>query len=55
MAHVVINGARLTVAPDETDLWEMADELISEFSDFIDVLQSTVRQLEPLAKLMPSE
>ncbi len=33
----------------------MADELISEFSDLIEVFQVAVRQLEPLAKLVPPE
>lgn len=55
MAHAVVNDARLTVATDETGIWKMADELVAEFSDVIEVLRAAVVQLEPLTKLVPPE
>lgn len=55
MAHTVINGAALTVAPDETNVWEMADELATEFKDWIELLSRAVDRLTPLAELVPKE
>jgi hypothetical protein len=55
MAHSIVNGARLSAVPDETGIWEMADELRSEFSDLIKLLQASIQQLEPLANLAPLE
>ena len=55
MAHTIVNGARLAVVPDETSVWEMADELSSEINDLIKLLQAGIRQLEPLANLAPEE
>lgn len=53
IAHTVINGAPLTVLRDETDIWEMADELITELKDFMEVLNIAIAQLQPLADLVP--
>ncbi|MAZ10966.1 MAG: transposase [Sutterellaceae bacterium] len=55
MAHTVINGATLTVAPNETDVWEMADEMATEFKDWIALLSHAVDRLTPLAELVPKE
>ncbi|HEY0846797.1 MAG TPA: Tn3 family transposase post-transcriptional regulator TnpC [Noviherbaspirillum sp.] len=55
MAHTVVNGARLTVAADETGIWEMADELIAEFGDMVELFRATIDQLAPLARLVPPE
>ncbi|MDQ9172310.1 hypothetical protein Q8A64_18035 [Oxalobacteraceae bacterium R-40] len=35
MAHAILHGAALTVAPNETAVWELADELATEFRDWI--------------------
>lgn len=53
MAHTVINGAALTVAPDETSVWEMADELTTEFQEWMDLFSAIVNRLTPLADLVP--
>lgn len=55
MAHTVINGAALTVAPNETAVWEMADELTTEFRDWIELFARAVDRLTPLAELVPKE
>lgn len=53
MAHTVVNGAALTAASDETSVWEMADELATEFKDWIELLSVAVDRLTPLADLVP--
>lgn len=53
MAHTVINGAALTVVPDETSVWEMAEELVTEFKDWMELLSVAVDRLTPLEELVP--
>ncbi|MBC3876819.1 hypothetical protein H8K38_03245 [Undibacterium sp. FT79W] len=53
MSHTVINGARLAVPPQETALWEAAEELVSEFSDFSRLFSEFSERLRPLSELMP--
>lgn len=55
MAHTIVNGAALTVAPNETSVWEMADELTTEFRDWIDLFTRAADCLAPLVELVPKE
>ncbi|MBL8450186.1 MAG: hypothetical protein JNM32_09695 [Dechloromonas sp.] len=53
MAHAVINGASLTVAPDSTDIWEVAQDLIEELHGVVSTIEAAVETLQPLADLAP--
>ncbi len=55
MAHTILHGAALTVAPNETAVWELADELATEFRDWITLFARAVDRLAPLAELVPNE
>lgn len=55
MTHTVLNGARLVAQPDETDIWEAADELISEFHDWSTTFARFAEQLNPLIDLTPEK
>lgn len=55
MTHTVLNGARLVAQPDETDIWEAADELISEFHDWSTTFARFAEQLNPLIDLTPQK
>lgn len=51
MAHTILHGAALTVAPNETAVWELA----TEFQDWIALFARAVDRPAPLAELVPNE
>ena len=55
MAHTVINDAPLTMGADDMTIWELADELATEFATFANQARRASSLLDRLAKLMPED
>ena len=55
MAHTVINDAPLTMGTDDLTIWELADELATEFATFANQARRASSLLDQLAKLMPED
>jgi len=55
MAHTVINDAPLTMGADDLTIWELADELATEFATFANQARRASSLLDRLAKLMPED
>ena len=55
MAHTVINDAPLTMGTDDLTIWELADELATEFATFANQARRASSLLDRLAKLMPED
>ena len=55
MAHTVINDAPLTMGADDITIWELADELATEFATFANQARRASSLLDQLAKLMPED
>ena len=55
MAHTVINDAPLTMGADDMTIWELADELATEFATFANQARRASSLLDQLAKLMPED
>ena len=55
MAHTVINDAPLTMGADDMTIWELADELATEFDTFANQARRASSLLDRLAKLMPED
>jgi hypothetical protein len=53
MAHTVINGAPLTVIPDDESMSETAFSVAEEFRDWQQSLQATIARLGQIAELEP--
>lgn len=51
----ILHGAALTVAPNDTAVWELAYELAAAFRDWIALFARAVDRLALLAELMPNE
>ena len=55
MAHTVINDAPVTMGADDITIWELADELATEFATFANQARRASSLLDQLAKLMPED
>ncbi len=53
MAHTVINGGPLTVAPTESDIWESAQDLVDDFQRVADIMQRAIACVQQIAALAP--
>ena len=55
LAHTLINGAPLSVAAEGEAIWELADQLESEFMDIAEGAKRAISLLEPLTRLAPDD
>lgn len=55
MAHTLINGAEMTVPSSDEPIWELAESLSFELSEFLEYLEKAVDCLDVLARLAPAD
>jgi hypothetical protein len=55
MAHTLINGAEVTLSPQEWPIWSRATDLEFEFSEYAGKLGALANLIEQLSKLAPDD
>ena len=55
LAHALINGDASNAAEEDGPIWELADDLEDQISEWIDKLRNLARMLDQLVLLMPEE
>lgn len=55
LAHALINGDASNAAEEDGPIWELADDLEDQISDWIDKLRNLAHLLDQLVLLMPEE
>jgi hypothetical protein len=55
LAHALINGDYSNVSEEDGPIWELADDLEDQISDWIDKLRNLTGMLDQLVSLMPDE
>src|SRR5208283_1478154 len=55
LAHTLINGAPLSVDPEDEAILELADELESEFLEIAEGAKHAISLLEPLTRFAPDD
>lgn len=55
LAHALINGDHSNASEEDGPIWQLADELEEQISDWIDKLRNLTGMLDQLVSLMPDE
>jgi hypothetical protein len=55
LAHALINGDYSNASEEDGPIWELADDLEDQISEWIDKLSSLAHLLDQLVLLMPEE
>ena len=55
LAHALINGDSSNASEEDGPIWQLADDLEDQISDWIDKLRNLAHMLDQLVSLMPEE